>query len=72
MSDKAIKQLRISPGGMVFTAFLNDPLEPPSSATVTIAVTSQFAAFNPYNRMGKPVPPPMTVTFGRLFVIGGF
>src|SRR5699024_5251041 len=66
MSDSATRQLRISPGGIVLTALRKDPLDPPSSATVTMAVTLQSAFFRPSNKIGRPVPPPITATFARL------
>ena len=40
------------------------PLDPPSSATVTIAVKLPVYCFNPLNRLDKPVPPPIATIFG--------
>ena len=69
MSLNETSTLRISPGGTVLNILRNAPLLPPSSATVTIAVTSASLSFKLFKITGRPVPPPITVIFGR-FLLG--
>src|SRR4029077_18022981 len=71
-------QLRISPGGSMLSSLRSRPLEPPSSLTVTTALSSPMTGcavarrygspgagtklFRPFNSVERPVPPPMATT----------
>ena len=46
---------------------LKTPLLPPSSATVTIAVTLLLNLLSPFKRVDNPVPPPIATILGPLF-----
>src|SRR5438270_5857534 len=76
-SLRATMQLRMSPGGSMFSSLRRRPLEPPSSLTVTTADRSRIARasgfrrisagertkrFSPLSRVERPVPPPMATT----------
>src|SRR5690625_235459 len=65
ISLNEMSTFRMSPGGTVLNIFRSSPLLPPSSATVTIAVTSASLSFRLLKITGNPVPPPITVIFGR-------
>ena len=77
-SDRARRQLRMSPGAGIRYASRRRPELPPSSATVTMAVSrsrsltgshihpsGKRASFSPRRRIGSPVPPPSATTRGR-------
>ena len=57
----------MSPGGNTPISRRNRPEEPPSSATVTIAVILALYVFNPLNKVDNPVPPPIATIFGPRF-----
>ena len=58
-SASAVMQLRMSPTGAMPSSSRSLPDEPPSSATVTIAVRLLVACLSPRSRVDWPVPPPM-------------
>ena len=63
-SANATKQFLKSPGAIIWKSSRNRPEEPPSSATVTIAVKFVVLLFNPRRSIDNPVPPPMTTILG--------
>ena len=63
-SANATKQFLKSPGAIIWKSSRNRPEEPPSSATVTIAVKFVVFLFNPRRSIDNPVPPPMTTILG--------
>src|SRR5699024_8861779 len=67
MSERATRTFLKSPGGTALNASRSKPLLPPSSATVTIAVTSASLSFNLSSTTGRPVPPPTITILGLLF-----
>src|SRR5437773_6560162 len=75
-SDRAMRQLRMSPEAGRRYSRRRRPVLPPSSATVTIAVSRRgsivrthagpfgnSSAFNPRSTTGNPVPPPRATTW---------
>src|ERR671911_1549621 len=54
----ATRQFLTSPGGATPSSWRSRPLEPPSSATVTTAVSSPTLSLKPLSSTGSPVPPP--------------
>jgi len=63
-SARATRQLRISPGGKISNCWRILPDEPPSSATVTMAVILDVYSLRPVRRVERPVPPPTVTTLG--------
>ena len=57
-SASAAMQLRRSPGGITPSSRRSRPDDPPSSATVTIAVRLSVYSFSPRSSTESPVPPP--------------
>ena len=57
----------MSPGGKTPISSRSLPEEPPSSATVTIAVIFALYCFKPLNKVDNPVPPPIVTIFGPRF-----
>ena len=57
-------QFRMSPTGGIPSDSRNAPDEPPSSATVTIAVRLLVCCFSPRSRFESPVPPPIATIRG--------
>src|SRR5712691_462999 len=55
--------MRRSPGGSTPYSRRSRPLEPPSSATVTIAVRSRVTRRNADNDANRPCPPPRATTW---------
>ena len=55
----ATRHLRMSPGGTMPISWRMMPVDPPSSAMATMAVTKQPAARRARIALGWPVPPPM-------------
>ncbi|MNS67464.1 hypothetical protein D3C72_1007180 [compost metagenome] len=54
----------MSPGGKTPNSSRSRPEEPPSSATVTIAVMLSEYSLSPRRSVESPVPPPMATIFG--------
>ena len=52
-------QLRMSPTGGIPSSVRRTPDEPPSSATVTIAVRLLVCSLSPRRSVDRPVPPPI-------------
>src|SRR3972149_7005305 len=65
-SARAAMQFRMSPTGGIPSSSRSAPDEPPSSATVTIAVMLLVCSFIPRNSAERPVPPPRAPTLGAL------
>ena len=67
-SESATRQLRISPGAGISNSLRIRPVEPPSSATVTIAVIPASTLRRPRRSVESPVPPPIATIFmaGRI------
>ena len=63
-SASAAMQLRMSPTGGMPSSVRNTPDEPPSSATVTIAVRLLVCSLSPRRSVDRPVPPPIATTRG--------
>src|SRR4029079_10164632 len=63
-SARAAMQLRMSPTGGIPSSSRSAPDEPPSSATVTIAVRLLVCSFRPRSSVDRPVPPPMATILG--------
>ena len=62
LSARATRQFRRSPGAMIPISSRSLPEEPPSSATVTMAVILDVLFFIPRSSMDSPWPPPMATT----------
>ena len=62
--ESAARQLRMSPGGRMPRLSRRRPEEPPSSATVTIAVILRVCSLRPRSSEAMPWPPPMATTRG--------
>src|SRR5207244_5152188 len=67
-SERAIMQLRISPGGGTPSSSRRRPELPPSSVTVTITDKSARNFFSPRNSVESPFPPPMETILGLLLL----
>ena len=63
-SARAAMQLRMSPTGGIPSSSRRTPDEPPSSATVTIAVRLLVCSLRPRRSVDRPVPPPIATTRG--------
>ena len=63
-SASAAMQLRMSPTGGMPSYSRSTPDEPPSSATVTMAVRLLVCSLRPRSRVDRPVPPPMATIRG--------
>ena len=63
-SASAAMQLRMSPIGGMPSSSRSLPDEPPSSATVTMAVMLLVTSFRPRSSVDRPVPPPMATMRG--------
>ena len=63
-SASAAMQLRMSPTGGMPSSSRSAPDDPPSSATVTIAVRLLECSLRPRRRLDRPVPPPMATIRG--------
>ena len=63
-SASATMQLRMSPTGGIPSSSRRTPDEPPSSATVTIAVRLLVCSFSPRSSADRPVPPPIATMRG--------
>ena len=63
-SASAAMQLRMSPTGGMPSSSRSAPDEPPSSATVTIAVRLPVCSLRPRRRVDRPVPPPIATIRG--------
>ena len=63
-SASATMQLRMSPTGGMPSSVRRTPDEPPSSATVTIAVRLLVCSLRPRSRTDRPVPPPIATMRG--------
>src|SRR5215472_3494535 len=61
----AASAIRRSPGGGTPNSLRSLPLEPPSSATVTIAVRSRVSRRNAVSEAYRPCPPPRATTRRR-------
>src|SRR5699024_8927516 len=59
---RAARAIRRSPGGSTPSSSRRRPLDPPSSATVTTAVTSVVTLRNADREACKPCPPPRATT----------
>ena len=57
-------QFRMSPTGGIPSSSRRAPDEPPSSATVTIAVRLLVCSFIPRRNAERPVPPPIATILG--------
>ena len=57
-------QLRMSPTGGIPSSVRSTPDEPPSSATVTIAVRLLVCSLRPRSSVDRPVPPPIATIRG--------
>ena len=66
VSANATRQFLRSPGGIMPSSSRSLPDEPPSSATVTTAVTLEVACLMPRSSTDRPWPPPTTVMAGPL------
>ena len=65
-AQRAARAILKSPGGSELNSLLNLPLDPPLSATVTIAVNS-FVIFLKADKVAaRPWPPPSATTLGLL------
>ena len=60
---KAASAMRKSPGGSIGNSSRSRPLEPPLSATVTIAVISEVRLRSAVKVAANPCPPPRATTF---------
>ncbi len=63
-SARAAMQLRMSPTGGTPNSSRSLPDEPPSSATVTMAVMLLLTSLRPRRSVERPVPPPMATMRG--------
>ena len=63
-SASAAMQLRMSPTGGMPSSSRSTPDEPPSSATVTIAVRLLVCSLSPRSSVDRPVPPPIATIRG--------
>ena len=63
-SASATRQLRMSPTAGTPSWSRSLPDEPPSSATVTIAVRLLVCSLRPRSRVDSPWPPPIAAIFG--------
>ena len=62
--QSAASAIRRSPGGNIGNSSRNLPLDPPLSATVTIAVICEVIARSDVNVAKRPCPPPSATTRG--------
>ena len=62
----AASAIRRSPGGRQSSSSRSRPEDPPSSATVTIAVRWSVTRRKAVNDAASPCPPPKATTFGRV------
>ncbi|CAB4997792.1 unannotated protein [freshwater metagenome] len=62
--QSAASAIRKSPGGKMGNSSRSRPLDPPLSATVTIAVISLVTLRSAASVAAKPCPPPSATTFG--------
>lgn len=65
-AHNAVNAIRRSPGGKIGNSSRNRPLDPPLSATVTIAVISWVIWRNAARVAAKPWPPPSATTLDKL------
>ena len=63
-SARAVMQLRMSPTGAMPSSVRSLPDDPPSSATVTMAVMLLLCSLRPRSSVESPVPPPMATSRG--------
>ena len=66
VSARAVRHWRKSPGGSTRYSARRRPLEPPSSATVTMATMLPVYFLIPRSSVLSPVPPPSATTRGPL------
>ena len=66
-AHKAANAIRKSPGGRIGNSSRKRPLDPPLSATVTIAVISFVNCRSADNVAAKPWPPPSATTFCKSY-----
>ena len=63
-SASAAMQFRMSPTGGIPSSSRSAPDDPPSSATVTIAVMLLVCSLRPRSSVERPVPPPIATIRG--------
>ena len=64
VSASAARQFRMSPTAAIPSSWRRRPLDPPSSATDTMAVMFAECSFRPRRSVERPVPPPIATTRG--------